>query len=285
MTSQEAALSSAYDHCRAISLGHYENFPVGSVLIPKAVRHHFYALYAYMRSADDLADLPSRPPQERLDLLADWRRQLDDGIKGKEPENPIFLALCNTIRECDLPSEPLYRLLEAFEFDAKGNVQFETFEDLRWYTSRSADPVGQLVLALFGYRDAERIRLSNEICTALQLLNFIQDIQEDLGNKRFYYPQEDCSIFGFEIGTGDPDTDRLALVSLFELERVESLLDRGARLSESVSGRLRYELRAITCAARKLAKKIRHVDGQIYQIRPKLSKWEHFTVLVRSIFP
>ena len=295
MPNQKYSLEEAYQYCRTIALGHYENFPVGSILIPKNIRHHFYALYAFMRTADDFADFPDRPKQDRLELLADWRRQLDEtvsGVCGQESENPIFIALRNTITECKLQAEPLYRLLEAFEFDAKGEVFFETFDDLRWYTSRSADPVGELVLGLFGYKDAERIKLSNEICSALQLLNFIQDIKEDLANKRYYYPQEDCRMFGADRETVERTLVRsydglksvpLSLTSLFELERVEALLDRGAPLAESVSGRLRYELRAIVHAARKMTEKIGKLDGNSYQTRPKLSKGEHLFVLLKSL--
>jgi squalene synthase HpnC len=279
-----SSLNDAYEYCRKVALGHYENFPVGSILIPKKIRPHFFALYAFMRSADDFADLPHRSIEERLALLADWRRQLNEILSGKEPEHPVFIALRNTITEFKLLPEPLHRLLEAFEFDAKGEVRFETFEDLRWYTSRSADPVGELVLALFGYRDRKLIRLSNEICSGLQLLNFIQDIKEDLSNKRYYYPREDANIFGLTLESDVIIPDRLSLLSLFELERVESLLDRGSSLAESVSGRLRYELRAIIRGARKMIKKIRRLGGNTSIVRPKLSKWEHALVLAQSLF-
>src|SRR5882672_209575 len=97
MRAQHSPLENAYEHCRRIALGHYENFPVGSILIPKNTRPHFFALYAFMRTADDFADLPQRSKDERLVLLADWRKQLDDCLAGKEPENPVFIALHNTI--------------------------------------------------------------------------------------------------------------------------------------------------------------------------------------------
>ncbi len=299
MPDRKLSLDEAYEICRTISVGHYENFPVGSFLIPKNRRKHFFALYAFMRTADDFADQPHRNKDERLKLLANWRGQLDlsvgrtsvrpvssDGLKSvplSETENPIFIALRNTIKECGLSTESLFRLLEAFEFDAKGEVQFETFDDLRWYTSRSADPVGELVLGLFGYKDQERIRLSNEICSALQLLNFIQDIKEDIENKRYYYPKEDCGIFAIDITEIPLNHQRLSLATLFELERVEALLDRGTPLAESVRGRLRYELRAIIISARKLISKLRKIDGNSYLMRPKLSKWEHFIVLLQSL--
>ncbi|HET9135701.1 MAG TPA: squalene/phytoene synthase family protein [Candidatus Kapabacteria bacterium] len=296
---QSAALEEAYEHCKRIST-HYENFPVGSLLVPKKMRKHFFALYAFMRTADDFADAttPQPPPSKGggvlaspskggVELLEDWRFQLQEVLTGNKASNPIFIALRNTITECNLPGEPLERLLEAFEFDARGNVQFETFEDLRWYTSRSADPVGELVLALFGYHDKKLIRLSDEICTALQLLNFIQDIKEDLGNGRFYYPKDDWQMFDLEQVKAAGETpallQRLNLLSLFELDRVETLLDRGAGLPELVSGRLRLELRAIIRSARVLIRKIRKIDGNTYLTRPSLSKGERLGVLLQSV--
>jgi len=271
MATQNQSIVEAYKYCREIARRHYENFPVASILIPKKLRKHFFALYAFIRTADDFADLPHRSKEERLALLADWRKNLDNIIAGQKTENPVFIALDNTIIECQLPTQPLYKLLDAFEFDVKGKVQFETFDDLRWYTSRSAEPVGELVLALFGYRDAKRIRFSNDICTALQLLNFIQDRREDCENSRDYYPQEDSKSF---------KTNEL---SLFELDRVESLMNKGALLAESVKGRLRYELRAVIHAAQKMISNIREVGGDTYTYNPKLSKQEHFFILIKAL--
>jgi hydroxysqualene synthase len=272
-------VTEAYDECRQLA-SHYENFPVGSMLVPKRLRHHFYALYAYMRTADDFADLPERAPAERLELLADWRDRLLS--PARDSESPIFQALRNTIAECNLSQTPLLRLLEAFEFDAKGDVRFETFEDLRWYTSRSADPVGELVLGLFSHTEEHLIRLSNDICTALQLLNFIQDIKADLANARYYYPLEDWRLFEIE-PTATPNPDRLSLLSLFEADRVESLLDRGAPLAEIVGGRLGFELRAIIHSARRLVNKVRRADGNTFDKRPTLSGRERIGVLLQSL--
>ena len=280
----EISLEAAYAECERVAR-HYENFPVGSMLVPKKMRKHFYALYSFMRTADDFAD--TRGSTEGIKLLEDWRYQLQQVLSSERAEHPIFIALRNTISECHLAGEPLLLLLEAFEFDARGKVQFDTFDDLRWYTSRSADPVGELVLALFSYHDEKLIRLSNEICTALQLLNFIQDIREDLANNRYYYPKDDWLLFGLDqtkqIESKPLLLQRLNLLSLFELERVESLLERGAPLINQVSGRLRLELRAIVKSARKLAKKIRKLEGNTYLTRPTLSKGERLVVLLQSV--
>ncbi len=275
------SLDSAYEECRQIAR-HYENFPVGSLLVPKKLRKHFFALYAFMRTADDIADLPHRPSEERLVLLEEWRSHLQEVIAGKEPVQPVFIALADTIKACSLPTTPLERLLEAFEFDAKGDVRFETFTDLRWYTARSADPVGELVLGLFGYHSEAMIRRSDDICSGLQLLNFIQDIREDLIEERYYYPDEDWQLFGLE-PSDEPDKERLALLSLFELERVEALLEKGAPLAEEVEGRLKYELRAIIHSARKLVKKVKNLDGNTFSKRPSLKSWERIVVLLQSL--
>ncbi|MBS1902571.1 MAG: squalene/phytoene synthase family protein [Bacteroidetes bacterium] len=279
MTDTVPILTEAYAECRRMA-AHYENFPVGSVLVPKRLRHHFFALYACMRMADDFADLPERPREERLRLLADWRDRLLN--PQRDSEHPIFLALRNTITECRLDTAPLLRLLEAFEFDARGNVRFETFDDLRWYTARSADPVGELVLALFGHHEPRLIQLSNEICTGLQLLNFIQDIKEDLANGRYYFPKEDWDLFEIE-PSAEPDKNRLALLSLFEADRVESLIDRGAPLAEIVGGRLGLELRAVVHSARRMVANIRRLDGNTYLTRPTLTRREQISVLLQSL--
>jgi squalene synthase HpnC len=276
------SLNEAYEHCRKIATGHYENFPVGSVLIPGKLRKHFFALYAFMRTADDFADFPHRSSEERLKLLRNWRAKLHSIFQNEQPADPIFLALQNTVRKFNLAIQPFDLLLDAFEFDARGNVRFETYDDLHWYTLRSAEPVGQLVLALFGYRDQERIGWSNDICTALQLLNFLQDAKEDLTQNRCYFPREDYQSFG--IGTPDEVlnssmTDRLIL---FECDRIEQLLTNGAALPERVSGRLCMELRAVLTGASMMIGKIRAVNGNTIEARPTLSTLEKMKMLLSA---
>ncbi|HEY3874717.1 MAG TPA: squalene synthase HpnC [Candidatus Kapabacteria bacterium] len=276
------SLSEAYDHCRKIALGHYENFPVGSMLLPRTVRKHFFALYAFMRSADDFADLPHRPQEERLELLGEWRSQLHSIFCKEAPTNLIFLALQDTVRKFDLSIGPFERLLDAFEFDARGNVRFETFDDLHWYTERSAEPVGELVLALFGYRDAAKIGTSNNICTALQLINFLQDAKEDLANNRCYFPMEDCRLFGIgSIKEIPVSPSRNGLIQ-YECDRIQKLLDAGSPLPESVSSRFKLELRAVISGGRLMLAKIRSMKGNIFEERPKLSRFEQWHILASA---
>ncbi|MEO6940900.1 MAG: squalene synthase HpnC [Candidatus Kapaibacterium sp.] len=283
-----ASLQAAFDECRNMALGHYENFPVGSVLLPKKLRPHFFSMYAFMRTADDFADMPHRTGSERLAMLTDWRDQLHSLFSGEVPTHPIFQALQFTIRQFDLALEPFDRLLDAFTFDATGDVRFSTEKDLYWYTARSANPVGRLVLALFAYEDAERIAQSDAICTALQLLNFIQDAREDLENGRCYFPLEDLyygvTADNLNFKTLLTDSDRFKKIARIQANRVKTLLDKGASLPESVKGRLRFELRAVIFGARLLLQKIEHLGYDTITQRPTLNKSERIWVLIKSVF-
>lgn len=283
---KDPLLREAYALCRKIALGHYENFPVGSILLPAEVRPHFFALYAFMRTADDIADLPGEPTV-KLQKLEAWRTQLkasfDPGIQSADLQ-PIFRALKQTAKVNGLTIRPLDRLLNAFTFDARGDVRFETLDDLLYYCSNSANPVGELVLALFGYRDAERIRLSDSICSGLQLLNFCQDLTEDLENQRLYLPLDALRTLGI-VSIEDMRSPELArLAVLHQLDEVERLIAVGSPLTEMVRGRLKYELRAVVHAARAMIQKIRAQGGNTLRTRPKLSKLEHLAILVKSLF-
>ncbi len=278
-----SAHAAAYDECRRIARSHYENFPVGSLLIPKRLRPHFFALYAFMRTADDFADLPERTSDERLRLLAEWRKNLGQAFIGEISSHPIFLALQNSIRSFSLSPEPFEFLLDAFEFDARGKVRFETYEDLHWYTRRSAEPVGQLILALFGYCDEERIRLSNDICTALQLVNFLQDAKADLTAGRCYFPREDMTLFELANIEELLKSASTAKLVLYECDRIERMLDESAQLPELVTGRLRYELRAVLIGARMMLQKIRALGGDTIRERPSLGRKERRMMLIKAL--
>jgi squalene synthase HpnC len=275
------SLDACYAKCRSVALSHYENFPVGSILMPKKHRKHVYALYAFMRVADDVADTPGRFPEEKLALLQDMRNSLVHGS-----DDPIIRAVRQTLEVNAMSPSQLERLLDAFEFDAKAGVSLDSYDDLRWYTARSAEPVGELILALFGYRDETRIGLSNEITSALQLLNFVQDLREDLGNGRSYLPKSD--YVRCDIPSGDVlQHPNLRTLLAFETDRVESMLNSGKALPELVKGRLRFELRAIILAAQALVKKMR-TSNWVYasDSRPvlRLSGRDKLAVLLKALF-
>jgi hydroxysqualene synthase len=279
-------LAKAYEECRRIALGHYENFPVGSILLPKHVRPDFFALYAFMRTADDLADLPSRTTEQKLDALAEWRKGLHRTFVADvlDDELPLtFLALRHTASKHGLTQLPFERLLDAFEFDARGDVRFERFEDLMWYCDRSANPVGQLVLSLLGYRDDERVALSNNICSGLQLLNFCQDIKEDVENNRCYFAREELENLGINDISKLKEAAEASKAVLMQMGHVRRLLHAGAPLTEMVGGRLKYELRGVIHGAEALLRKLENSGGNSYHDRPKLSKIEHLAVLLKSL--
>src|SRR5713226_807806 len=182
-------LASAYEFCARLAKSHYENFTVTSWLMPREMRRHMHAIYAYARMADDFAD-----EHHDLAMLDQWERELDSAYAGT-PHHPVFIALADTVRRFDIPREPFKDLLTAFrsDVDFKG---FDTLDELLGYSRYSANPVGQLVLFLFGYRDAERQHLSDLVCSGLQLANFWQDVAVDFDKGRIYFPRRDMERFG-----------------------------------------------------------------------------------------
>ncbi|HLX04304.1 MAG TPA: squalene synthase HpnC, partial [Candidatus Binatus sp.] len=182
-------VASAYEFCTRLAKSHYENFTVASWLMPRQMRPHMYAIYAYARMADDFAD----EHHDRA-MLDDWERELDLAYDGT-PRHPVFIALADTVSRFQIPREPFKDLLTAFrsDVDFKG---FDTLDDLLGYSRYSANPVGRLVLYLFGYRDAERQHLSDLVCSGLQLANFWQDVAVDLDKGRIYFPRRDMDRFG-----------------------------------------------------------------------------------------
>lgn len=189
-----AEVAAAYRHCERIARDHYENFAVGSLLLPRRLRRHVAALYAFVRTADDFADEGTVPVATRLLRLDAWQAALEDAYAGRANQ-PTFIALADTIRTFDIPIEPFRQLLDAFRADADWHP-FTTDDDLLAYCRSTADPVGHLVLYMCGYRDAERRRLSNKVCSGLQLSNFWQDLGVDVARGRLYLPTETLRQYG-----------------------------------------------------------------------------------------
>ncbi|NQU05456.1 MAG: squalene/phytoene synthase family protein, partial [Calditrichaeota bacterium] len=175
-----------------IARGHYENFSIAAFFIPKKLRQDIFNIYAFSRSADDIADL-SDDDNDAERTLDKWGVLLEQAKIGTV-DHPLFAALGETIRRHNLPLDPFHRLLKAFRLDLT-QKRWERWEDLRFYTSYSADPVGRLVLELFGYQDPDFFALSDKICTALQLANHWQDVSEDWNRGRIYIPQEDLKKY------------------------------------------------------------------------------------------
>ncbi len=196
-TPQPLTLGQSRQYCRRLAERHYENFTVASRLLPRRLRQHVCNIYAYCRWADDLAD-ETGDPQRSLALLDWWEKLLRQCYQG-QATHPVFVALSETIHEFNIPAEPFLDLLVAFRQDQQV-TRYETIDQLLEYCRYSANPVGRMVLYLGRCHTPERARLSDSICTGLQLANFWQDVARDWDRGRIYLPQADCRRFGYDEG-------------------------------------------------------------------------------------
>ncbi len=228
--------------CEALARAHYENFAIGSRLLPRRLRRPLAAIYACVRVADDLSDEPA-PGVDPLAALAEWQRGLDAAAAGGGAPHFAQRACGAVIRELALPLDPFHALFRAFQRDVHQH-RYATFDELLGYCRDSADPVGRLVLLLFGERDAALNAASDAICTGLQLVNHWQDVASDAARGRIYLPAEDLSRFGVDpqaVLRGS-DGPQLRALLAFETARARALLERGAALVDGTRGRLRVEV-------------------------------------------
>jgi squalene synthase HpnC len=271
-------------YCRRLARTHYENFTVASWLLPRSLRPHFYHIYAYCRWADDLADEIGEAEQS-LRLLDWWEEQLRACYAG-ECRHPVFVALGETIREFDIPPQPFLDLLTAFRQDQCLD-HYETFDDLLGYCRNSANPVGRLVLYLGRSHDDVRVRLSDSICTGLQLANFWQDLGNDwLQRRRLYLPLADCRRFGYN----EADLDRrVATVEFrrllaFEVDRAEAWLREGLPLVEQVPAPLGADVWLFIHGGLRILERIRAIDYDVWTRRPKVSRLDQARLVAGCIW-
>jgi len=265
-----ASLDEAYAYCARLAHSHYENFTIASWLMPRAMRPHIHAIYAFARIADDFAD-----EDQSIAKLDEWESELELAYAG-EPHHPAMIALADTVRHYDIPREPFTDLLKAFRSDVNF-LGFETMDDLLGYARHSANPVGRLVLHLFGYRDAERQRLSDLICSGLQLANFWQDISLDLAKGRIYLPRRDLERFGVSVIDLRDGTITSGFVAMMkhEIEDARDMLMRGARLHKLVERRLRRDLLMFAGGGLAILRAIERVGYDIFRGRPTLTKFAY----------
>jgi phytoene synthase len=274
--------SAAFAHCERLAAEHYENFPVASFLVPRALRPHVCSIYAFARSADDFAD-ESEYEGGRLELLDEWEGMLDKCLQGR-PEGPIFTALAETVRTFDLPDRWLRDLLDAFRQDCRV-TRYRSWEELLDYCRRSANPVGRMVLHLFGYTDDKRGSWSDAICTALQLTNFWQDVGVDWRKGRIYLPTEERERHGV---SEDDIRGRRMHAGFRELMleltgRTRELFERGRPLIGSVGGRLALELRCVWLGGTRILDKIEKADCDVFRKRPSLSRFDFALATGRAL--
>jgi squalene synthase HpnC len=269
---------------RAAALAHsqYENFTVVSWFLPAALRQHFYNLYAYCRVSDDLGDEVGDPAESER-LLAAWRDGLRACYAGA-PGHWVFVALAETIAAFEIPPEPFEHLLQAFVQDQR-QTRYETYEELLGYCRHSANPVGQLVLYLGGYRDAERQALSDATCTALQLVNFWQDVARDWDKGRVYLPAEDRQRFGVseEQIAERRCTPGYRELLKFECDRTAALFTQGAALLDLIDGHVRRDVALFTAGGVAILRRIERQGYDTLTRRPALSKAGKIALMVRVL--
>jgi len=273
-------IRAAYAECRRLARRHYENFPVASYLVPRDKRDALAAIYAFARYADDVADEPG--VEGRLEKIAAWREMLRECYSGKV-HHPVFLALRDSVRRFILSFENFENLLRAFESDVGVN-RHRDFSSLLAYCACSANPVGRLVLELFGHRDPELFALSDCLCTALQLTNFWQDVARDLERDRIYLPLEDLQRFHYtldDLRAGQVD-DRWRELLKFEIMRTRQFFEQGKALPERVAPQLRVQLRLTWLGGMSVLGKVARVGYDVFRRRPSLSKLDFVRLYFRA---
>ncbi len=274
----------AFAECERLATTHYENFSVLSWFLPRTLRPHFSSIYAFCRHTDDLGDEGTITPQERLARLDAWEHDLQRCFTtGEQPEHPYLIALRETIQRFDLPAEPFLRLTKANRMDQLVR-RYPTYNDLLEYCEHSANPVGQLVLMLYGYRDEERQRYSDAICTALQLTNFWQDIVTDYHQRnRIYIPMEDMARFGYSEAALAQSVRNTAFRALmaFEVERTRTLFHHGLPLLARLEGLPRRAVALFALGGLKILVALERQQYDVFSHRPTLSNRQKAWLMTR----
>jgi len=279
-------------------VNHYENFPVASWLCPPALRPAVRALYHFARTADDIADEGEAPAEQRLRDLADYRAQLNAALTGqldtpgRWPE--VFQPLRHTAAQHALPGPLLHDLLSAFEQDVRHTAnghRYASSNELLAYCALSANPIGRLLLHLYDVRDAESLAQSDQICSALQLINFWQDIRVDHARGRHYLPVDALARQGVQLAdfgreaTPDAATQIRMARAVEELcTQARALMLAGAPLARRVPGRAGWELRLVVQGGLRILEKTARHGHRSWQVRPRLRAWDGPVLLWRTLW-
>jgi phytoene synthase len=266
-----------------MSVEHYENFPVASILMPRRLRKPVAAIYHFARAADDIADEGALQDAERLQQLAEFRDELDHIANGETPFLPLFQHLAGEIQTHALPMQPLHDLLDAFSQDVV-KKRYADYDELMDYCRRSANPVGNLLLHLYEEATPVNLAYSDAICSALQLINFWQDVAKDWTIGRVYLPQDDLSRFGVseaQIAAGRCDDNWRALMK-FEVDRARALMLSGKPLGSILTGRIGLEMRMIIQGGLRILDKIEAADFDVFNHRPVLKPYDWVIMLAKS---
>jgi hydroxysqualene synthase len=265
-------LDACYRYCEALARARHHNFPVASMFVPRMLRRHIWALYAFARTADDFADEPSFEGH-RASELDRWEERLSRCYFGEPADHPVFVALADTIRRFELPITELSALISGFRTDLEG-PHYTTFNELRSYTALAAEPIGHLFLYLGGYRDPVLQRYADDLCTGLALAKILQDIPADMDRGRIYLPAEDLRHFGVNedmLARRRPTRAVNALLR-FEVARTRSLFERARPLVDVIGANLAIELALIWHGGMRILDKIARAGGRLLAQRPALDR-------------
>ena len=267
-----------------MSVDHYENFPVASLLLPARLRYPVTQIYRFARAADDLADEGNLTPACRLNELAEFDRELVRIAKNEPPGSLLFAELGPVIREHALPLQLFHDLLSAFAQDVV-KKSYANFHDLLDYCRRSANPVGRLLLKLYEADTPQNHLWSDEICTSLQIINFLQDIKIDYGIGRIYMPEDEMARFGVtsaQIAAADTGGAWRTFMH-FQIDRARKMLWNGAPLGRTLRGRIGLEMRMIVAGGDRILSKIEAAQCDVFAHRPTLRSYDWMLMLMRTL--
>lgn len=267
-----------------MGVGHYENFPVASIILPARMREPVTWIYRFAREADDIADEGDAPADERLAALSERRGELDRIARGQTPRLELYRAVGGVIRAHRLPIELFRDLLDAFTQDVT-KTRYADFANVMDYCRRSANPVGRLLLHLHGEIAPRNLDWSDRICSSLQLINFLQDIAIDFRKGRIYMPQDDMVRYGIDdarIERGDASGPWRAFMQ-FQIDRARGMLLDGAPLGRALRGRFGLELRMIISGGERILDKLARVSGDVFRARPVLTAADWPLLLARAL--
>ncbi len=278
------SVNSAYRSCLQLANSHYENFPVASILLPRHLRNPIAAIYAFARQADDVADEGHADNQTRLNALSHYNEMLERLFTGPQPDDAVFIALKDTIERYRLPVSLFRDLLSAFSQDVV-KKRYYNFSEVLEYCKRSANPVGRLLLHLAKQATPEHCAQSDAICTALQLINFLQDTTADYNVDRIYLPRDELHEFGVseeDIATRLYSEAWQRLIT-FQITRIRSMMLSGAPLATSLPGRLGWEIRATVLGGLQVLNKLEHCNRHNFLSRERLVMSDWVTIAAKII--
>jgi len=276
----QTCIENAYRHCLAVSRSHYENFPVASYLIPAALRGPVAVIYTFARTADDFADEGNLAPETRLAKLDAYVAQLDRIKLEQTSDDPVFIGITAICQQYNLPLQLFYDLLTAFRMDVTKN-RYANFSELMHYCSYSANPVGRLMLHLFGAATEINLTRSDAICSALQLINFWQDVIQDFDeSNRIYLPQDEMKNFSIDESWLKDRRSDDAMRGLFKLliGETSELMRSGAPLAWTLKGRFGLELRLTVLGGTRILQRLSQQHDNVFS-RPRLSKQDKLWML------